>query len=269
MISTRDLSALPSIYPLKKLTQSLAMLDAVIQRRPEGRYYSFDAHWSIDEQMASMHNGEGDDWFCVFSKHGAFLKGLDHESKMARGWPGVLESVPEVFRVALTEPAFSIQYTSFCIWRTLEDNHWHAGKISYPPGADPDGSAWMLAILDGDPVSYQRWAEEYYKRPANLAAVEHIYSHKPLTDEIVRSLNTETSLLDCVMTLPRLTIPLVGLLSENACFGAGYRLNRGHSSISSQGDTVAHPISRFFFLLRDKGKSETGTCKKIAQTTVL
>lgn len=213
MISTRDLSALPSIHTLKKLTQSIAMLDAVIQRRPEGRYYSFDAHWSIDEQMASMHNGEGDEWFCVFSKYGAVLKGLDHESEMARGWPGVLDSVPEVFQFALTEPAFSIQYTSFCIWRTLEDNYWHAGKISYPPGADPDGSVWMLAILDGDPVSYQRWAEEYYKRPVNLAAVEHIYSHKPLTDEIVRSLNTETSLSGLRDDTSKIEYPVSGTIT--------------------------------------------------------
>ena len=85
MISTRNLSALPPINVLKKLTQSLAMLDAIIQRDWEGRYYSFNARWSIDKQMASMRNGEGDEWFCVFSKNGAFLKGLTTESRNGHG----------------------------------------------------------------------------------------------------------------------------------------------------------------------------------------
>ena len=47
MISTRDLSALPTIETLKKLTQSLAMLDAVIEREWDYRYYSFNATLSL------------------------------------------------------------------------------------------------------------------------------------------------------------------------------------------------------------------------------
>ena len=207
MISTRDLSALPSINALKKLTQSLAMLDAIIQRDWEGRYYSFKAYWKPHEQMASMRNGEGDEWFCLFTSAGAFLKGLYHESEMAMGWPGLLESVPEVFESALIEPAFSIQYTSFCIWRTYEDHRWHTGNISYPPGDDPDGSAWMLSILDGAPISYEQWAQNYYKRPVDRTAVEHIYAHKSLTNEIVRLLNPGTNLSDLSEDIAKIGYP--------------------------------------------------------------
>lgn len=189
MISTRNLSELPTIDALRGLTQSLAMLDATIERNWEYRYYSFNKHWSADKQLASMRNGEGDEWFCLFSRQGAFLKGLYHESEMVRGWPGLLDSVPDVFKPALAEPAFSIQYTSFCIWRTYNDDRWHTGHISYPQGDDPDGSAWMLAILDGNPKTYQRWAEDYYKRPISLTAVDHLYAYKPLTEAILRELN--------------------------------------------------------------------------------
>jgi hypothetical protein len=207
MISTKDLSALPPIDDLKKLTQSLAMLDAIVQRDWEGRYYSFDAHWTINEQMASMRNGEGDEWFCVFSTHGAFLKGLDHESEMAKGRPGLFDNVPEVFQSALTEPAFSIEYTTFCIWRTYDDDRWHTGSISYPPGDDPDGSAWMLKILDGNPRTYQRWAEEYYERAISLPAVEHVYAHNELTNDIVRSLNPGTNLSDLTEDMAKIGYP--------------------------------------------------------------
>lgn len=207
MISTRNLSELPAVDELRRLTQSLAMLDAIIERNWEGRYYSFNQHWKTGEQLASMRNGEGDEWFCVFSKLGAFLKGLYHESEMARGWPGILDSVPEAFKSALTEPAFSIEHTSFCIWRTYADDRWHTGHISFPPGDDPDGSAWMLAILDGNPIGYQRWAEDYYKLPVRLSAVEHVYAHKKLTDEVVRTLNPETSLSELAADISRIGYP--------------------------------------------------------------
>ncbi len=43
MISTRDLSQLPDVDPLRRLMQSLAMLDAILSPDWELRYYSFNA----------------------------------------------------------------------------------------------------------------------------------------------------------------------------------------------------------------------------------
>ncbi|SRR5713101_1061238 len=196
MISTRDLSALPTIATLKKLTQSLAMLDAIIQPEWEYRHYSFNSKWADGEQMASMRNGEGDSWFCVFGPPGAFLKGFDHESEMSpwsmetpKVWPGVLDSVSEPFRAFAAEPAFSMEDTTFCIWRSFQDDQWKTGHISYPQGDDPDGSGWMLSIFDGNPSTYKEWAEGYYERPISFSAVQQIYEHKPLTPELMRELN--------------------------------------------------------------------------------
>jgi hypothetical protein len=62
-ISTRDLTALPTMETLKKLTKSLAMLDAIIMREWDYRYYSFNSKWAEGEQMASMRNGQGDGWY--------------------------------------------------------------------------------------------------------------------------------------------------------------------------------------------------------------
>jgi hypothetical protein len=196
MISTRDLSALPTIEGLKKLTQSLAMLDAIIERELVYRYYSFNSKWGEGEQMASMRNGHGDDWYCVFGLPGAFLKGFDHEAEMSpwhmttrKVWPGVLDGVPEIFSAFAKKPAFSMNDTTFCIWRGTQDAHWNAGKISYPWGDDPDGSGWMLSILDGNPATYKAWRDQYYERPLSLSAVRQIYNHAPLTPKLVRELN--------------------------------------------------------------------------------
>jgi hypothetical protein len=80
--------------------KSLAALDAIIEPEWEYRYYSFNSKWAESEAMGSMRNGQGDEWFCVFSPVGAFLKGFDHESEMSpwnqepkRVWPGVLDGV--------------------------------------------------------------------------------------------------------------------------------------------------------------------------------
>jgi hypothetical protein len=206
MISTRNLSGLPDPDALRQLTKSLAMLDALIQREWDYRYYSFNSKWAEYGQMASMRNGQGDEWFCVFSSVGVFLKGFDHESKMSpwskqppNVWPGVLDSVPSMFKPCVTEPAFSMGDTTFCIWRALQDAQWKTGTISYPEGDDPDGSGWMLSILDGNPYTYKEWAEEYYERSISTVAIQQIYRSTPLSPELVRELNPDVefeSILD-------------------------------------------------------------------------
>ena len=113
-----------------------------------------------------------------------------------RVWPGVLDDVPDVFRGFLAEPAFAVEDTTFCLWRRTEDPCWRIGNIAYPEGADPDGSDQLLFIFDGKPETYRKFAEEYYERSIPLSAVEYIYKHQPLTDEIIASLNPDASIAD-------------------------------------------------------------------------
>lgn len=162
MISTGDLSRLPNVAELRKLLQSMAMLDAILSPEWDSRYYSFNAHWAPDEQMGSMRNGCGDEFFALFNAAGCFLKGFAHEAAMSpyaldppRMWPGVLEGVPEEFAACLHEPAFGLEDTTFCIWRRYGDTGWQHGPVELPAGADPDGSADLLAPLDGRPESFR------------------------------------------------------------------------------------------------------------------
>jgi hypothetical protein len=93
-----------------------------------------------------MRNGDGDDFFIHFSAAGALIKGFAHEctmspwSKISRSyhdgspghWPGITGDVPPVFREALQEPAFTWKATTFCIWRTYDDDDWRVGHIDFP-----------------------------------------------------------------------------------------------------------------------------------------
>jgi hypothetical protein len=143
MVLKTRLAALPDVEGLRKLTQSLAMLDAIMSPEWEYRYYSFNSKWDDGEMMASMRNGSGDDYFIIFDSHSAIMKGFDHESAMSpwsaeeeKLWPGLFDDVPDEFQSFLSEPAFSIQETTFCIWRRYVDSSWQVGMINYPDGED-------------------------------------------------------------------------------------------------------------------------------------
>lgn len=201
MVSQNRLISLPDIESLRRISQSLAMLDAILSPEWESRYFSFNSKWSEGEMMASMRNGSGDEYFILFNPYGAIIKGFAHESPMSpyatqSGSPraDVVESVPNEFKDFLSEPAFSIESTTFCIWRTYKDSSWQAGEIVYPLDNDPDGSEDLLSILDEQPSTYKKFAEHYYERQVVLSAVEHIYQHKALTSKIVAALNADVSL---------------------------------------------------------------------------
>ena len=51
-------------------------------------------------------------------------------------------------------------------------------------------------MLDGKPEAYREFAEEYYEKNIPLSAIEHIYNHQPLTNEIIASLNPDVSFAD-------------------------------------------------------------------------
>lgn len=186
----------------------MAVLEALLSPEWESRHHSFADHWSETESMASMRSGSGDEYSIVFSAAGAYVRGFDHESPMSPyaedgPWPGVLDEVPEVFRPYVEEPAFSdedaMPIVTACMWRETADDHWKAGTIDFPDAAteDPDGARYLFQLLvDRSPEAFQRWAEDYYEVPVALEAVRHVFSSRPLTEEVVRVLNPKIVLAD-------------------------------------------------------------------------
>jgi len=148
--------------------------------------------------MASMRNGSGDEYFLVFGPLGAFLKGFDHESIMSPWtkepravWPGVLDHVPAQFAPWLAEPAFSMGNTTFCLWRTVSDQTWQHGPISFPDGGDSDGSQGLLWMLDGSPETYVHFASDYYEISLDVDLVRKVYEFNPLDSAIILKINPD------------------------------------------------------------------------------
>ncbi|GIE89557.1 hypothetical protein [Actinoplanes regularis] len=209
--------ALPDLPALRRRCQALATLDAIVSPDWEYRYYSFDTRWAPDEQMASMRNGSGDAWSIVFSRAGAFIRGFDHESPMARCagpgdlWPGLVDTVPQVFSGCVNEPAFSFKGTleaTVCLWRQHDDDRWHAGDVDFPDRDDPDGADRLFHVLmEGTPLAYQQFAEDYYETTMDLATIGEIFALRPLTDELVRRLNPDLLVADLTEDLAEIGYP--------------------------------------------------------------
>ena len=195
-ISTRNLKGLPDIVGLRRLLQSLAALDAILMPTWEHRYYSFNAHWGLGEMLGSMRNGEGDEFFALLNSHGAFLKGFVHDSPMAAASVRsdcFYRDLPRQFEECSREPAFVPDNVTFCIWRCAGKPAWSHSKVDFPALGDADGSSSLLSMLDGVPQTYAAWASEYYERDLSLKAIEALYQHQPLTDDLVVTLNPSSS----------------------------------------------------------------------------
>ncbi|OAI16623.1 hypothetical protein A1359_07200 [Methylomonas lenta] len=216
MISTRDLENLPKPDALRSLLQALALLDAILEEEWQYRYYSFNSKWSATEQMGSMRNGSGDDFFAIFDSAGCFLRGFAHESAMTPWretpptiWPGVLEEVPPQFENSLKEPAFHMEDTTFCIWSLASDSAWSRGSIEFPANEDdPDGSLWMLSALDGNPTTYQLFAKEYFELDVGLDAITRVFAQEPLSVELLQAFPSSRNLQDVIADAEEIGYPI-------------------------------------------------------------
>ncbi len=142
--STRHPEALGEIATLRRLTQALATLEAILCPEWQDRFYSFNSRWAAGEQMASMRDGSGDEWFLLFSPVGAAIKGLDHESVLAQQAAfaaRIQQTVPPEFGPFLHEAALDMERASFCLWRRhAEDTRNVVSPGGGLPPGDGDGS---------------------------------------------------------------------------------------------------------------------------------
>lgn len=193
-----DPCLLPDIGALRLRTKALAMLEAIVCPDWESRYYSVDSRWGEGEEMASMRNGQGDDWFILFGPFGVGIKGLAHESPLARDASLAGEAwrqVPATFASFLEEPAFGWEAMTYCYWRSHEAPSWSRFE---PPRSDAarmdDGSSRQLSMLVEGAPAYAAFAAWYHERGLPLRAIEAMFRCEPLSTDLVRALNPDASM---------------------------------------------------------------------------
>jgi hypothetical protein len=213
-LSTTNLEQMPDVETFRRISKSIAMLDAILCPRWDFRYFSFNARWAGDgTEMASMRDGGGNEYFAIVRGDTAILKGFDHESEMTpyifdppKVWPGVLDEVPASFSDFVSEPAFSPADTTFCIWNVGLGNGWELGRIARPDNEE-DGSESLLWMFDGGPNTYRQFAQDYFEVDVELSLIEHIFALRPLSEELLRSINPETTLASLSKDIAQIDYP--------------------------------------------------------------
>jgi hypothetical protein len=191
---------LPPINQLISRCKALAALDLILSPDWQGRHYSFNSNWSENEEMASMRNGCGDEWWIVFHRDGwAALKGLGHESLAWSRHGETLSSAlqlsfPSSLREFSTEPAFLWDQTSFAYYRTPGDANWIRANDLAGYSPEDSGDTQLLAHVVGSSADYATFATDYYESDVAEQIVAGVFALQPITTAIVSTLNPSTSL---------------------------------------------------------------------------
>lgn len=206
---------LPEIEALRRRCKALAMLDAMICPEWDYRYYSFNANWSTGAEMASMRNGQGDEWFLLFDNAGAALKGFAHESDVAKSDHAkrIQIEVPPSFSSFLSEPAFSMGDATFCYWRNVGAAEW--SKVCAKDPESDDGSAALLGLLIDSAESYVEFASDYFEENISIGLVRCMYSLQPIDEQLVSSVNSELAIADALTMAREIGYPIVDELTGN------------------------------------------------------
>jgi hypothetical protein len=218
---------LPDIAQVHRRCRAMAMLDAIMSPEWLSRCYSFDSAWSLEEDLASMRDGAGNEYSIVFSAAGAWARGFAHESPMSpyrvtpvRLWPGLVDGVPEPFRPMTEEPSFSeldgTLLATVCFWREPADASWSCGPVEPPDGQDEDADGARLlfdVLVDGRPEAYRDFAERHHRVTLELDAVQHVYRLAPLTAAVVAALNPALGLADVDDDMRAIGYPVASMTS--------------------------------------------------------
>jgi len=189
---------LPAPEQLLNRCRALSALDLILSPEWEYRYYSFNSRWGPGEKMASMRNGSGDEWWMVFSDAGwTAMKGLAHESPSAGEEPEELSralqaACPADLRGFAHEPAFDWDHTGFCYFHPVDGKDWQRANDLTSFGHLESGEEELLQHVTGTAEDYVKFAADYYELEVPLDAVRQVFDLKPITPELIASLNPKT-----------------------------------------------------------------------------
>ena len=181
-----NLISLPEPEQFIKICRALALADAILMPDWEYRYFSFNSNWDGEEKemMASMKNGEGGEYFILFSDKGIVGKLYDvHKGSF---FDELQSSLPLEFSDFLQEPAFDIENSTSFIWRKSTDKNWQCTPKIQETG--------FLRFITGGEREYVNWAEDYYEVRIDRDLFAKLFSNLLINEELVKKANPENSI---------------------------------------------------------------------------
>jgi len=184
-----NINELPSINKVKKILQGLALMDAILMPEWEYRFFSYNCNWDEkgNESMASMRDGEGNEYFLYFSDLGVAGK-LLFENQIQNPL-SILEKIPDIFESFKNEVAFNLNHTTFFFWRSYQDEKWvvSPNNLKFYP---------LLGFIKNSYKGYQQWAENYYERDIDSKTLKEVFTFLSVNSEQLSILNSELTLED-------------------------------------------------------------------------
>lgn len=180
---------LPDKDQLRRTCKAISVLDAILSPDWEFRYFSYNAHWSEDEEFFEMKDGSGDHLFILFRQEGCVINGFCHEAPQTVV-EDLTKGLPPVFNEFIFGEPVKSTGTTFCAW-TLENSGWQPAKE-----INSNCAKELLFIFDGKPETYIAWASEYFEgsyrgQEVSPSVVNKIYREEPLTRDMVMELVSE------------------------------------------------------------------------------
>ena len=211
-MTIQDLTKLPKITDLPtpqaiyKISQSIAMLDAIFDPQGEFRYFTFDQYWGEQQAMAAMRDGEGSHYFILFGKN--------EESAQ----PAVTYAIGKLYDKALKSQGLTAKLDIESLKDIEKDNkpllqsfldeaafdNDDASLYFYQFNGSPSWSALpemtdipFLGFLANQEAAYAPWASDYHEAAddeqsevkIDAEVVAAIFAHEPLNKEMIYRLN--------------------------------------------------------------------------------
>ncbi len=187
--SIQNINDLPSIEEVKRVSQGLALIDAILMPEWEYRYFSFNCNWDGNrgEMMASMRDGSGSEYFINFTKHGVAGKVLFNGQLPDAS--AFLSHVPDSFSDFKVELAFNLTNATFFFWRERDSCVWESSPnhLTCHP---------LLGFLIGGFKNYFDWAEGYYEKSIDHDVLKDVFTSLTVNDYQLSILNPDLSLED-------------------------------------------------------------------------
>lgn len=189
MLSTKDLSGLPSAEHLKSFCKGLAALDIIMIEEEWSfiRHYTYNPSWKKGKEAFFATDGGEQSMIIMFTQKGCVISGVDtelydwekelpHVADLTDGMPPVLQKLMSCREVKKMK-------STFCIW-TEDGATWHCNPMN-----SEDASKDLLSKIDGNPQTYVEYGKWFYLADLPLDAVCQLADGVPVTKEIVVSLN--------------------------------------------------------------------------------
>lgn len=181
----RNYMYLPDKKDFQRICKAISVLDAILSKEWEYRYYSYNSKWGEIEEFFEMRNGQGEQLLVLFNQTGCVINGI-HSEYEDLDKNILTEGLPKEFHEFIFGEPVATLGTNFCIWTNS------FGKWDYNETNCEDGKRDLLTIFDNNPETYISWAEEYFEdhcKEGGICAktVKKLYGGEILTETMVLS----------------------------------------------------------------------------------